>query len=126
MRRFMGSKDAREMARLARRASRHLAATPAEVRNQALCAIRSALMENKEMIFESNREDVRTSEREGLSVQLIKRLHFDEKKLKDVCAGLEDLSRMKDPLGRTTLHTELAEGLILRSDGFVTDFYRKD
>jgi glutamate-5-semialdehyde dehydrogenase len=44
---------------------------------------------------------------------LLKRLKFDEGKIADVCAGIESLIKLDDPVGKTLSATELDEGLNL-------------
>ncbi len=103
----------RELAGAAREASFALAASCAKVRNDALLAAASALEARAEAIFSANARDVEAAERDGLAAPSLKRLKFDENKLRDVCAGLRDLAAMDDPIGRVQLRTELAEGLTL-------------
>ncbi|MFR5796369.1 MAG: hypothetical protein ACLUI3_13040 [Christensenellales bacterium] len=43
---------------------------------------------------------MRQAEKEGLAAPALKRLKFDEHKLGDVCAGLEQLAAMDDPIGQ--------------------------
>ena len=105
-----------EMIRLARRAreaSFRLAATDNETRNRLLLSIADALETSKAEIFEANRQDVEQAEADGIAIQLIHRLVFNEGKLRDVTAGLRALAAMPDPIHRVTRNTELAEGLTL-------------
>jgi glutamate-5-semialdehyde dehydrogenase len=44
---------------------------------------------------------------------LLKRLKFDENKIADVCAGIESLIKLEDPVGKTISGTELDKGLEL-------------
>ncbi len=95
-------------------ASPSLAATSNAVRNQALRAVSDALQEQKEAIFAANREDMAQAERDGVPGPILKRLKFDEGKLRDVIAGINDLIRMPDPLFRTQLERELDRDLVLK------------
>lgn len=90
-----------------------MAATSVEVRNQALCAIREALLANKDNIFAANKQDLEAANNDGVAPAVIKRLKFDEGKLADVCAGISDLVGLPDPVGRVLLRRELDEGLVL-------------
>lgn len=58
---------------------------------------------------------MRQAEKEGLAAPALKRLKFDEHKLGDVCAGLEQLAAMDDPIGQEQLRTELADGWCFRA-----------
>ena len=85
-----------------------------EVRNKALAAIAEALVTNKNKIFEANAADIEAATKEGLEGPVIKRLRFDEAKLKDVTDGIRGLIKLEDPLFKTLLERELDEGLLLR------------
>ncbi len=84
-----------------------------ETKNKALEAVASALLMNKEKIFEANKLDLERSEKEGLEGPLMKRLRFDEHKLNDVVDGIRSLMTLEDPVGKIKLHTTLDDGLEL-------------
>ena len=50
----------------------------------------------------------------GIAEPLCKRLMLNEPKLRDVIAGIEQIAKMEDPVGRVAAETELDEGLILK------------
>lgn len=64
--------------------------------------------------FESNKQDLAQAEADGVSGPVLKRLKFDEGKLRDVTAGISDLTKMEDPLFQTQFAKELDEGLVLK------------
>ena len=97
-----------------KQAAPQLAASAKEVRDAALCRIAEALEKHREEIFAANREDLAAAEESGVSEAVKKRLKFDEGKLTDCVAGIRQLTELADPLGRTTLHRQLDEELILR------------
>ena len=90
-----------------------LAASAEEKRNQALEAVCKALLENQEKIFEANKADMEQAEKDGVAGPILKRLKFDEGKLRDVTAGIKDLIKLPDPLFQTQFARELDEGLTL-------------
>lgn len=90
-----------------------LAASLEEKRNQALEAVSKALFANQEKIFAANKEDMEQAEKDGVAGPILKRLKFDEGKLRDVTAGIEDLIHLPDPLFQTQFTKELDEGLTL-------------
>lgn len=90
-----------------------MAATSLEERNAALAGIREALLAHKDKIFLANKLDLEAAERDGVASAVVKRLKFDESKLADVCAGIQDLIGLPDPVGRELLRRELDEGLVL-------------
>ena len=100
-------------ARAAREASYALAASDAGMRNDALRAVADMLESRRDEIFAANAKDIEAAKAEGISAPTLKRLRFDEGKLRDVCAGLRALADMDDPIGRVQLKTELADGLTL-------------
>lgn len=102
-----------QQAGLVKLASPKLAGTTGELRDQALLAVAKALTDNKDAIFEANRQDMEQAEADGIAAPVLKRLKFDEGKLRDVINGIHDLVQMPDPLFQTKLARELDEGLTL-------------
>ena len=93
--------------------SSKMAALSGEQRNKALEAVRAALLEKKEEIFLANEEDMKTAEEAGIAPAVMKRLKFDEHKLEDVTAGIQELIKLPDPLSKVQLARQLDEGLEL-------------
>ena len=102
-----------EAAKMAREASIQLAAMSTEQKNNALNAIMEALNDNIEAIKAANHTDISNSEEEKISAPLIKRLKFEEQKVQDVCAGIQSLIGLEDPVGKIQLQTELDDDLTL-------------
>ena len=102
-----------EIAQKARRASVHLAAAKTDTKNQALEAIRKALLDNANAIIEANQHDLAQAEKDNLAAPLLKRLKFDHGKINGVCEGIESLIKLSDPVGQTLSATELDTGLEL-------------
>lgn len=94
-------------------ASPKLAATSEEIRNKVLLAVSEALLQAKDEIFAANEADMKQAEQDGVAAPILKRLKFDEGKLKDVVAGMKDLVNLADPLFQIQLARELDEGLRL-------------
>ena len=103
-----------EQVRKVKQAAPKLAATTNEQRNAALTAVREALLQHQAEIFEANKQDLAQAEADGVSGPVRKRLKFDEGKLRDVTAGISDLTKMEDPLFQTQFARELDEGLVLK------------
>lgn len=99
--------------RAAHAAAGLLSLTAEETRNNALRAVAQALQEDAPSIFEANREDLSRARSENLSAPLLSRLSLDEKKLSGLVEGLDALCALPDPVGRETIRTELAPGLVL-------------
>lgn len=103
-----------EQIKMVKQAAPELAATTNEQRNAALAAVRTALQQHQEEIFEANQQDMEQAEADGVSSPVRKRLKFDEGKLRDVMAGISDLTGMEDPLFQTQFARELDDGLVLK------------
>ena len=93
--------------------SAFFAATSETMRNEALLAIRDALIKHKDAIFAANKEDLKNAKANAIPEAVIKRLKFDEHKLGDVVSGITNLCGLSDPVGRVLLKRELDEGLVL-------------
>jgi len=102
-----------DTSRLAHKASLQLAGITGEVKNVALRAIYEALQTNKDVIVAANKKDLERSKRQNLSKPLLKRLKFDEMKIRTVCDGIDSLIGLPDPVGKTLYALELDEGLEL-------------
>ncbi len=85
-----------------------------EVKNSALAGIAQSLQKNRDEIFYANQLDLAAARQDGLAAPLFKRLEFDEKKLADVLAGIQDILVMPDPVGRILEARLLDEGLVLK------------
>jgi glutamate-5-semialdehyde dehydrogenase len=105
------------IARRARAAGLELAALSTEVKNSGLKAVRSALVRHREDILAANMADKK--EARGLvkagtmSQALAKRLDLQGSKFDAVLAGIDDVVRLPDPVGRTDSAVRLDEGLEL-------------
>ena len=104
----------REIAAAMKLEAPQMACLDAEQKNRALQMAADALRSQKEAIFAGNQKDLAAAAASGVPVQVQKRLKMDEKKLEDVCAGIEALIGLPDPVGRVTLQRELDEGLVLK------------
>lgn len=102
-----------EQAARCKAVSSQLADTTTEVRNQLILSIADALESQKQQIFAANQIDLNMAAEQNLATPIIKRLRFDENKLRDVVAGLRDLAKLPDPLFQEQLKRELDEGLVL-------------
>lgn len=103
----------KEIAAKMKMAAPQLAVSSHEQRNNALKAVKEALLLNKEVIFEANHKDMDAAAANNIAPAVMKRLKFDEGKLADVCGGIDQLVSLEDPLGKLSLARELDEGLTL-------------
>ncbi|MBQ9505302.1 MAG: glutamate-5-semialdehyde dehydrogenase [Lachnospiraceae bacterium] len=91
-----------------------LASTTIGQRNGALKKIAKALEDHKAEIFEANKKDMDAAEKNNIAAAVKKRLKYDEGKLRDGIAGIEQLIELPDPLGKLSLNRQLDENLILK------------
>ncbi len=102
-----------EMAQAARTAFYPVSVSGIETRNRALIEMAERLASRKDLIFGENQADLCAAEADHLAAPLLHRLRFGDEKLNQVIAGLHALAALEDPLGKTTLSTEITEGLRL-------------
>lgn len=103
----------KEEAKAVKLASPKMAGTSEEARNKALLEVVKQLKVRQQEIFEANAMDLKQAEIDKVAAPIIKRLKFDETKLRDVIAGIEDLVKLEDPLFKQDMHRQLDEGLTL-------------
>ncbi len=102
-----------ETARRMKLESPVLAACPGEQRNEALSRVRDALIAQKDRIFAANQKDLARAEESGVAPAILGRLKFDDHKLADVTAGIDQIISLPDPVGKISLARELDQGLTL-------------
>lgn len=103
----------KEEAKAVKLASPKMAGTSEEARNKALMEVVKQLKARQQEIFEANAMDLKQAEIDKVAAPIIKRLKFDETKLRDVIAGIEDLVKLEDPLFKQDMRRQLDEGLTL-------------
>jgi glutamate-5-semialdehyde dehydrogenase len=102
------------LAQQTREAARHLAVLSTEARNQAIEAIAQALEAAAPEILAANLTDCEAAQQEGLPRSLYGRLKLDADKLKGAIAGVRDVGRLPDPIGKVEIHRELDAGLVMQ------------
>lgn len=103
----------KEIAKKVKADSFLLMASSNDMRNTCLKNIIENLKKDKEHILAENKRDIENAENENISSSILSRLLFDEHKMDTVIAGINDLIKMPDPIGKITLKRELDEGLVL-------------
>ena len=103
----------KEIAKKVKADSFLLMASSNEMRNTCLKNIIENLKKDKEHILAENKKDIENAENENISSSILSRLLFDGHKMDTVIAGINDLIKMPDPIGKITLKRELDEGLVL-------------
>ncbi len=102
---------------LAKSASIPLASVPGAVKDRALAAMAQALDSNREKLISANKKDLAAAEKlveaGKLPKALIKRLKVDNIKIDEMIAGIKDVIKFEDPVGKTLSALELDSGLEL-------------
>ena len=102
-----------ETAKKAKRAAVRLQEIKTDKKNKALGQIAAAIEKQKNSILAANQKDLAEAEKNKLAAPLLKRLKFDEKKIKETVAGIKSLIKLPDPAGKIIRATELDKGLEL-------------
>lgn len=103
----------KEIAKKVKADSFLLMASSNDMRNTCLKNIIENLKKDKEHILNENKRDIENAENENISSSILSRLLFDGHKMDTVIAGINDLIKMPDPIGKITLKRELDDGLVL-------------
>ncbi|MBR5967537.1 MAG: glutamate-5-semialdehyde dehydrogenase, partial [Lachnospiraceae bacterium] len=103
----------KEKAEKMKQVSPLLAASPIRARNYALSLIAESLRTHASDIFAANKADIRAAKNLGLAEPVIKRMTFNEAKLKSALDGIFGLIELPDPVGKTLLHRQLDRDLEL-------------
>ena len=81
-------------------ASKVVASLKGETKRKVLKEMADALRENASYIIEENKKDLEYAKKENLSSALIDRLLLNEKRVEDMAKALEDIAKLKDPVGK--------------------------
>ncbi len=103
-----------QIAQQTRHAATKLAVLSTEDKNQGIEAIAQALELAKDDILAANLADCQAATTAGIAKPLYKRLLLDEHKLRDAIAGVRDVGKLDDPIGKVQIHREIDTGLILK------------
>jgi glutamate-5-semialdehyde dehydrogenase len=83
----------------AKEASRVVSLLDPKLKNEILKAASENLQHNSSIIIDENRKDVEEN-KDKLTSATLDRLVLDEKRIKSMCEGLEDISKLDDPIGK--------------------------
>ncbi len=88
-----------EIAEKTYRASSHIANAGSETKLNILKVLKELLVKNKKLIETENAKDIENAKSAGLSKPMIDRLFISEKTLGSMINSIEDVMRIKDPVG---------------------------
>jgi glutamate-5-semialdehyde dehydrogenase len=98
----------------AKRAATQLAALPSGVKDAALEAIATALVDRTPEILEANARDLEAGRETGLTPALMDRLALDERRVAVMANQVRDIAALPDPVGEVIDGRRLANGLEVR------------
>jgi glutamate-5-semialdehyde dehydrogenase len=98
-------------AEAARSASRRLASTSTEIKNEALLATAQALLDRQDEILGANRTDLDEARASGLSDAMLDRMRLDSGRLADMAADVRAIALLADPVGEMIEMRTLPNGL---------------
>lgn len=104
----------KEMATKARIASRELASTSYQKRQELLLAIAESIKSNLLQIVKTNSEDVARERGLGMNESLLDRLTLDESRVRAIAAATRKVATLSDPLGIVKISRKLENGLELK------------
>ncbi|MDD3864083.1 MAG: glutamate-5-semialdehyde dehydrogenase, partial [Eubacteriales bacterium] len=107
------TRNLKELARDVKLFSVNLSSSKETLRNEALRAIKNALWSERDAIYNENRIDLDAGSQSGLPDSILKRLRFDEAKLRTVLDGIDELIALPDPLGKILLRREMDTDLTM-------------
>lgn len=106
-----------QQAQATRRAAQILASLPTETKHAALESVATQIEAQQNEILAANQQDQEQAQRMveagDLSAAAFARLKLSPSKLATMIAGIRDVIRLPDPIGKSQILRELDEGLIL-------------
>lgn len=83
----------------ARRAARQLSVVTSQLKDNALLRAAAALRDGADVLKSQNEKDLAAGGRAGLSSAMLDRLELTDKRIAGMASGLEEVARLKDPVG---------------------------
>lgn len=89
-----------EIGAKAKSASYQIAKLSQTEKNKALKSIEKSLLRNKDSIIQANKKDIENARKNNMAESMIDRLSLDEKRIDDICTGIEKVIFLDDPIGK--------------------------
>jgi glutamate-5-semialdehyde dehydrogenase len=100
-----------EMAQRARAASRRCGELDTRQKDAWLLRAAERIEAARERVLAANADDLRSAREKGVAAPLVARLELSGSKWRDMLAGLRDVARLPDPVGRIEQHGVRPNGL---------------
>ncbi|HQG82519.1 MAG TPA: glutamate-5-semialdehyde dehydrogenase [Syntrophales bacterium] len=101
------------IAKDARHAASAVAGLSSADKDEALVEMAGQLIHHTDTLIEENEKDVEAARRKGLSKAMIDRLVLDEKAIRAMARGLEEVAALPDPVGKVTSMWRRPNGLLV-------------
>jgi glutamate-5-semialdehyde dehydrogenase len=102
-----------QIAKNARQAASAVANLSSADKDEALAEMAEQLVHHTDYLMEENEKDVEYARRKGLSKAMIDRLTLDEKAIRDMARGLEEVAGLPDPVGKISSMWKRPNGLLV-------------
>jgi glutamate-5-semialdehyde dehydrogenase len=102
-----------QIAKNARQAASAVANLSSAEKDEALVAMAEQLIHHTDTLIEENEKDVAVARKKGLSKAMIDRLTLDEKAIRAMARGLEEVAALPDPVGKVTSMWRRPNGLLV-------------
>jgi glutamate-5-semialdehyde dehydrogenase len=102
-----------QIAKNAREAMPAVANLSSTEKDEALVEMAEQLVHHMDYLIEENEKDVDYARRKGLSKAMIDRLTLDEKAIRAMARGLEEVAALPDPVGKVTSMWRRPNGLLV-------------
>jgi len=93
--------DVRVLCENAKEASQRLALRSTNEKNAALLRISEELRVNKTALVEANQKDLSAASDNGVPSAMLDRLRITEERIEAICASIEDVVKLDDPVGKS-------------------------
>ena len=97
----------------AKKASLELMTASAKIKNEALCKIADALIENEKLILEANLPDVENARKAGKSESFIDRLTLTPGRIEAIADSVREVAAQSDPVGKVDKLEKRPNGLLI-------------
>lgn len=102
-----------QIAKNAKQAAPAVANLSSAEKDEALVEMAEKLIHHTDTLIEENEKDVEYARRKGLSKAMIDRLTLDEKAIRAMARGLEEVATLPDPVGKITSMWRRPNGLLV-------------
>ena len=103
-------KNILQIGRQAKEASRYVSQLSTSSKNNILCSAAENLLKNKDTILKANELDIKEN-KDKLNSATLDRLILDEKRIESISNGLEEISKLEDPVGKIIENWSRPNGL---------------